>query len=111
MMGREKLPKDWKETFNSDVFINDFNDVQSSIKADDDEKSIVLKLSTTSMATNEEENFCVKLSEFPKFSGKTHEWYTFRELFEATCKAAGFEEMLNMDELEHQEKMLNDDEY
>ncbi len=110
--GNGKLPKDWKETFNSDVFFDDFDDVQSSIKADDDEKSIVSKLSTTSMATNfEEENFCVKLSEFPKFSGKTHEWYTFRELFEATCKAAGFEEMLDMDDLEHQEKMLNNEEY
>jgi len=41
---------------------------------------------STSTAIDANESFRVKLSEYPTFSGKGHEWHSFKEEFEATCE-------------------------
>ena len=73
------------------------------------------KSKSTSTAIDANESFRVKLSEYPSFSGKGHEWYSFREQFEATCDAAGFDESLltfeESEEQNHLDRCDDDEEY
>ena len=70
------------------------------------------KLTSTGYQVNE--TFRVKLSEYPKLSGKGYEWNSFRESFEATVESVGLGKLLIYDtsnEEYHQEKRDYDMEY
>jgi hypothetical protein len=46
----------------------------------------------------------VRLSHYPKFSGKTVDWTKFSELFVATAELQGLSDLL-IEDKEHQEKL------
>ena len=101
-----KLPIGWRwqQDFNMEELYADFEESRS-VPSSIDGRSLT-KSKSTSTAIDANESFRVKLSEYPTFSGKGHEWHSFKEQFEATCDAAGFDEsLLTFEESEEQDHL------
>jgi len=103
----------WQQDFNMDELYADFEE-NRSIPSSIDGRSFT-KSKSTSTAIDANESFRVKLSKYPTFSGKGHEWHSFKEQFEATCDAAGFDESLltfeESEEQDHLDRRDDDEEY
>ena len=67
----------WRQDFTMDEFYSDFEE-NRSIPNSIDGRSFT-KSKSTSTAIDANESFRVKLSEYPTFSGKEHEWHSFKE--------------------------------
>ncbi len=103
----------WQQDFNMDELYADFEE-NRSISGSIDGRSFT-ESKSTSTAIDANESFRVKLSEYPTFSGKGHEWRSFKEQFETTCDVAGFDESLltfeESEEQDHLDRRDEDEEY
>ena len=69
--------------------------------------------STTTQTNHDEKKMVsVKISDYPNFTGKAVDWFRFKEGFEATAEAAGFEDVLEiLDHKTHTNQFIHDQDY
>ena len=115
-----KLPvtiEEWKEAFteNYDDLLSDYGDAEPQVPS---KKEVVVKkegddaseISNDPFLKNTKINF--RMQDYPLFAGTHDDWERFRTQFEAAAELSGFEDLLNITELEeHKTKFESDVSY
>ena len=97
----------------SDTFTEDAFEAfvpQHALKLSSSPNSPVHEQHKTTSSNGKSPKVAVRLSDYPKFSGKTVDWTKFSEPFVATAELQGLSDLL-IEDKEHQEKIESDPNY